>query len=335
MDRISPRRAKPRTYIATICSLLACLQGAWAQSVRNPDVAADIYAARLDAVNSTLNSRTRESGAYVFWEQAGTEGGAPKYFTFTGAGLINYDSNPGAVATGAVGDWNVNPDLTLDFKKQILTKVMFTATLDANTNRYLSMTAGNRDEVSLQTKFLLSEEEPDFLAPDRWGFAYLNNKLTEDYNTGFGGPQVKFDDISVGYTNQYYFTRSFKKATPGNADNFAAFDLSVGRRQASPSAKNGTYLQVKFTMSHTFNDDWALSFSPKAKVTYRDSPAQRATLWSNDLVLAYTPQWLSNLSGRAGEIDFTESYAKNFSPANTAAITDNNISVTIAVKWPF
>src|SRR5258708_11546934 len=119
MDRISPRRAKPRTYIATICSLLACLQGAWAQSVRNPDVAADIYAARLDAVNSTLNSRTRESGAYVFWEQAGTEGGAPKYFTFTLAGLINSDSNPGALAKGAVRDLTVNPYLSLHFTYQI------------------------------------------------------------------------------------------------------------------------------------------------------------------------------------------------------------------------
>src|SRR5258708_34093036 len=110
---------------------------------------------------------------------------------------------------------------------------MFTATVDCNNNRYFSMTAGNRGEVSLQTKFLLSEEEPDFLAPDRWGFAYLNNKLPEDYNTGFGGPQVKLDDIYVGYTNEYYFTRSFKKVRLGKTDNFAALHWRVGRRQRS------------------------------------------------------------------------------------------------------
>jgi hypothetical protein len=311
---------------------LACVPAA-AQSVLNTEVASDISASRFDALNSTLNPRTGEAAAFAYWEEGKDE--APKYFKFTATGLINYNSNPGSAESGAVGDWNANPDLTLDFKKQILDKVILQATLDANSNRFLSMTSGNVDEVSLQTKFSYSEAKRYFQGWNEWGVVYLNNKMTGDFNPGFGGPQVRFDDVSLGYTNQCYFTNSRKAATPGNADNVVSFDFSAGRRQASPAKKNGDFLQAKFSVSHIFNDDWTLSFNPSAKVTYRDTPAVRATLWSNVLILAYTPQWLSTLGGRSGEIDFVESYAKNFSPIETSNFVQKDAAVSIAVKWPF
>jgi hypothetical protein len=329
------RRGNAKAWTLIWVAWLGVVQGALAQAV-NTDVASDISAARFDALNSTLNPQTKVASAYAYWEETGTEGAAAKYFKFTATGLINYNSNPASVDAEAIGDWNANPDLTLDFKKKILDQIILQATLDANTNRFLSMTSGNRDELSLQTKISYSDANQFFQGWNHWGVVYLNNKLTGDYNTGFGGPQVKFDDLSLGYTNQYYFTGSItKKATPGNAENIVAFDVSAGRREASPSKKDGNYLQTKFSASHIFNDDWTLSFNPSAKVTYRDSPAQRATLWSNVLVLAYTPHWLTNLSGRSGEIDLLESYSKNFSPIETSNFAQKDAAVSIAVKWPF
>ena len=60
-----------------------------------------------------------------------------------------------------MGDWNANPDLTLDFKKQILDKIILQATLDANSKSVL-VDDIKTDEVSLQTKFSYSEAKRYF-----------------------------------------------------------------------------------------------------------------------------------------------------------------------------
>ena len=72
--------------------------------------------------------------------------------------------------------------------------------------------------------------------------------MTEILQPGIRGTAGQIRRCSLGYTNQYYFTRSGKAVAPGDADNVVSFDVSAGRRQASPAKKMAIICRRNFRL---------------------------------------------------------------------------------------
>jgi hypothetical protein len=319
---------------------LAASPVGYCQTAPRADFQSDIFAARSDAVATTYAtdgldalSQRRDEMFRAFVSK--TPPAATTSFQGAVGTPLDYNTNPDQRPIGASADWHAHPDMSLTYKWQ--RSVTFQATLDVNSDRYLSTSSANVDEASLLTKLTFADR---YVSSDHWlsYHYYISNKATGDFGTFFSGPMNRIDDIALGIAAPFAFhfpNGHIERSSAGDARLLISTDLSIGRRQASPSKGDGTFTRLQATFSHVVNDSWALGLGPSIKLTWRDAPARRDLLSVTTLVAKWTPA-VPAAHDRRLEIDFAATFAHNHSTRDASNFhqLDTGPSVTWALKFP-
>jgi hypothetical protein len=324
-----------RCWIALLLLAATPLGGsgiAWSQTADRLQTQSDINAARRSAIDYTLTERDfARLGSRASPFQCGSPPPSePGSVTLTAGSQVSYDSNPDP-STRVTGDWHALPDVNAAYSWQ--GGVALDAALDLNSNRYLSATSQNFDEVALQTKISFTTGQDC----SRWNsFFYFKNLISDDFATTFAHSTNRTDQLSLGAAGSYPFRITegrLHRSTAGDADYVVSFDINVGRQESSSSSNNGTVANASLSLSHYFNDDWAASFTPSFKFTLLDSSGH-SWLSTSNLVVKWTPA-IPNTFQRKLEIDFTESFASHHPGAGQHAYTENDAGPSLTWTWKF
>lgn len=292
----------------------------------------DIDAARRLAIGNTPSERefTRIGSSTSPFACGSPPPAEPGSITLTAGTQVSYDSNPDPT-TRAPGDWHALPDLNAAYSRQ--GSVGLDAALDVNSNRYLSTTSQNFDEVALLTKISFTTGQDC----SHWNsFFYLNNLYSDDFATTFAHSTNRTDQLSLGRAGNYPFRITegrIQRTTSGDADYAMGFDVNVGRQQSNSSSVNGTVANASLSLSHYFNDDWAASFTPKLKFTLLDSTGH-SWLATNNIVAKWTPP-IPNTFQRKLEIDFIESFTSNHPGGGEHPYSENDAGPSLTWTWKF
>jgi hypothetical protein len=329
-----------RNNLRRFCVLLLLLAAAplcgsglaWSQTADRLQTQSDINAARRAAIEDTLTARefTRLGSRASPFQCGSLPPPEPGSVTLTAGSQVSYDSNPDP-STRTSGDWHALPDLNAAYSWQ--GGVAIDAALDLNSNRYLSATSQNFDEVALETKISFTTGQDC----SWWNaFFYVKNLISDDFATTFAHSTNRTDQLSFGAAGSYPFRITdgrVHRSSAGDADYVVSFDINAGRQQSSSSSNNGTVANVSLSLSHYFNDDWAASLTPQLKYTFLDSSGH-SWLSTNNLVVKWTPP-IPNTFQRKLEIDFTESFASHHPGAGQLSYTENDAGPSFTWTWKF
>jgi hypothetical protein len=333
MVSLTPITRAWRLLLAAVA--LAASDGALAQTAQQFQVQSDINAARASAIDTTF-SRTGTAALQATYGARGSclSTFAPKptsNWAVAAGAQTSYDSNP-APGTSDSGDWHAHPDLKTGYQWQGPERLE--AVLDVNSDRYLSTSAANRDEASLQTKLSLSDGRDC----TTWNlFFYLNNKYTDDFAPTFSQSTSRFDILTAGMSGSFPFRiirGAVERTSVGDSDYLLSFDLSAGRQQSMPTTLNGNIAVLSATLSASINDSWAMGLTPSLKATWRDSSAGHALLSANALVVKWTPA-VPDAFDRKLEIDLVETFSSNHSSTSGSSFTQNDIGPSLTWTWKF
>jgi hypothetical protein len=328
--RATPRMIRKATALAAALALSARVP---AQTAAQVQTASDIYAARAGAIASTFSqTQIAELGQGYADRHVCDKTYKPEdktHWSVAPSSPVSYNSDPIA-GTSTPGDWHAQPDIKSAFQWQGGSR--FDAVLDVNADRYLHTSAADRGEVSLQTKFSLSDDRD--CSP--WNaYPYVNNKYTVDLERTFSAYTTKVDNLLLGGAGSYPFRiidGAPVRRTGGDADYVLSFDISAGRQQATPASLNGEIALLTATLSRTFSDSWAVGLTPTLKSTWHDVGGGTAWLSTNALVVKWTPPF-PRVDHRQLEIDFLATYSHNHVPGSPGSGNITDLAPSISWTW--
>ncbi len=228
-------------------------------------------------------------------------------------------------------DWHADPDLTLEWEKQ-LSSVRLTLAAGAALERYAEVRDADLDAVAAGLTVELTDGASDLLVP------FLEYEGAASFDPLFAHRTEKVHDVAIGFTTGLGFDTQGDRIPFDSADapgsTALEFEVRAGRRFADPRSLERTFLEAGVEAERILSDTLSVAVESALKIRWYDERDRIDVKPAIELSLLWTPEWLTRSLPDA-ELALLFSWERNMStlPSKSYTRWEGGPLVTLAYEF--